>query len=68
VNRELAFTAFVLVMFAVVWLTPPGTWLGRAISDLQGGETTALGDRDGRPAGGVGSKGAGGLHAAGSTE
>jgi hypothetical protein len=37
-NRELAFMVFVLVLFAVVVLTPRSTWLGRAISDLQGGE------------------------------
>jgi hypothetical protein len=35
-NRELVFIVAVLVMFAVVVLTPRSTWLGRAISDLQG--------------------------------
>jgi hypothetical protein len=37
VNREIAFMAFVLVLFAVVGLTPRSTWLGRAIDALQGG-------------------------------
>lgn len=35
---ELFFLPVVLVLFAVVWLTPRESWLGRAIDALQGGD------------------------------
>jgi hypothetical protein len=35
-KRGLALTVATLAGFLIMWLTPPTSWLGRAISALQG--------------------------------